>query len=304
MDHFFLKFRDLAELAAGGHDQFEFVGRVDGASTTCRLGPKETQHHASGAAHKEQDRTRQGEERLHGRGDRKGNLLGALQGQSFRDQLAEDYVHVGDQAEGDGDRDGVGVDRGVRNSVNETHPFDQAGDHGLADPAEGEADHGDPKLDAVHHFVEVLVKALHDARADASRGNELLDAGIAHAHQGEFRCCEEGIGRHQEQDQKDPEQHKGDHGWVILTFQTVLDCGWRVLHVGTEALGCPSGRRPDGVLRTGRLSQNQSSCARPDSRGRLSSHGCPHMVCNARTGVRGVTKFDSGMRYPFRWSLV
>ncbi len=55
------------------------------------------------------------------------------------------------------------------------------------------------------------MQALHDARADASRGNKLLNTGIAHAYQGEFSCCEEGIGRHQEKDQKDPEQHKGDH---------------------------------------------------------------------------------------------
>ena len=31
------------------------------------------------------------------------------------------------------------------------------------------ADHGDAKLNAVHDFVEMLVEALHDARADASR---------------------------------------------------------------------------------------------------------------------------------------
>ena len=32
VDHFFLKFRDLAELAARGDDQLEFVRRMDGAS--------------------------------------------------------------------------------------------------------------------------------------------------------------------------------------------------------------------------------------------------------------------------------
>ena len=131
-------------------------------------------------------------------------------------------MHVGDQAEGDGDGDGMGIDRGVRHSVDELHAFHQAGDHGLADPAQGKADHGDAQLNAVHDFVEVLVQALHDARANASRCDELLDAGIAHAHQGEFGCREEGIGRHQEKDQKDPEQHKGDHGTVILTFQRQL----------------------------------------------------------------------------------
>ena len=59
----------------------------------------------------------------------------------------------------------------------------------------------------------MLVQALDDAGADASGFDELLDAGIAHADQGEFGGREEGVGCHQEQDQKDPEQHKGDHGW-------------------------------------------------------------------------------------------
>ena len=102
-------------------------------------------------------------------------------------------------------------------------PFHEAGDHGLADPAERQADHGDAELNAVDDFVEMLVEALDDARADASGLDELLDAGIAHAHQGEFGGREEGIGCHQEQDQKDPEQHKGDHGRVILTFES--SCG-------------------------------------------------------------------------------
>ena len=133
------------------------------------LRAEQAQNEAAGAAHEKEDGAREGEERLHGRGDGEGDLLGALQGQSFRDQFAEDHVHVGDQAEGDGDGDGVGVDGGVRHLVDELHPFDQAGDHGLADPAEGQADHGDAELNAVDDFVEMLVEALHDAGADASR---------------------------------------------------------------------------------------------------------------------------------------
>ena len=53
--------------------------------------------------------------------------------------------------------------------MDKLHPFDQARDHGLADPAEGQADHGDAELNAVYDFVEMLVEALHDAGADASR---------------------------------------------------------------------------------------------------------------------------------------
>ncbi len=88
---------------------------------------------------------------------------------------------------------------------------DKAGDHGFADPAESQADHGDAELNAVDDFVEVLVEALDDAGADASGVDELLDAGIADADEGKFGGGEERIGCYQEKDQKDPEQHIGDH---------------------------------------------------------------------------------------------
>ncbi len=48
-------------------------------------------------------------------------MLGTLKSQGLGDQLAEDDVHVGDQAEGDGNGDGVGVDGSVRHAVDELH---------------------------------------------------------------------------------------------------------------------------------------------------------------------------------------
>ena len=132
-------------------------------------------------------------------------------------------MHICDEAESDGDGDRMGVDGRVRDSVDELHPFHEARDHGFADPAESQADHGDAQLNSVHDLVEMLVKTLDDARANPARSDELLDASIAHAHQGEFGGGEERIGRHQKQDQKDPEQHKGDHGRVILTFERRLE---------------------------------------------------------------------------------
>ena len=99
---------------------------------------------------------------------------------------------------------------------------DQAGDHRLADPSEGQADDGDAQLNAVDDLVQTLVQALDDARADTSGFDELLDASVANAHQRELGGCEKRIGCHQEQDQKNPEQHKGDHGRVILTFERGL----------------------------------------------------------------------------------
>ena len=126
---------------------------------------------------------------------------------------------VGDQAEGDHDGDAVGIDRRVWHFVHETEGLDQARYHGFADPAESQADDRDTELNAVDDFVEMLMEALDDTGAGASRFDELLNAGIANADQGEFRGGKKRICRHQEKDQEHPEQHKGDHGWLILAFQ-------------------------------------------------------------------------------------
>jgi hypothetical protein len=64
------------------------------------------------------------------------------------------------------------------------------------------------------------MQPLDDAGTGAAGSDELLDAGIANADQGEFSGRKKRIRRHQEKNQQHPEQHKGDHGWVILTFQS------------------------------------------------------------------------------------
>ena len=84
MNHFFLRFWNLAELAAGGDDELEFVGGVDGAAAARVAGSEEAQDEAAGAAHEEEQRTRDGQERFHRSGDGQRDLLGALQGQSLR----------------------------------------------------------------------------------------------------------------------------------------------------------------------------------------------------------------------------
>src|SRR5580693_8797692 len=136
-------------------------------------------------------------------------------------------MQVGDQAESDCDGDAVSIDRCVRNFLHEAEGLNLTGDHGFADPAQGEADHGDAELHAVYYFVEMLVEALDDAGAAAAGLDELLDAGIADADQGEFRSREERVRCYQEEDQEHAKQHEGYH-WgivlmgVILTFQR----GW------------------------------------------------------------------------------
>jgi len=102
-------------------------------------------------------------------------------------------VQVSDQAESDHDGDSVGIDRGMRNLMNEAETFDQAGDHGFADPAESQADDSDAELDAVDDFVEMLMEALDDAGSDTSGLDELLNSGVANADQGELRSGEKRI---------------------------------------------------------------------------------------------------------------
>ena len=111
----------------------------------------------------------------------------------------------------------MSVNRGVRNVLDRTQHH--LGQQRFTHPAQGQADDGDAQLDAVDHFVQVAVQLLHDAGANAPARDQLLDAGIAHADQGELRGSKECVGRHQEQDEKHPQQHVGNHGTLILTFQ-------------------------------------------------------------------------------------
>ena len=85
--------------------------------------------------------------------------------------------------------------------------FDHAGENGLSHPAKSQAGKGDTQLDAVHHLIEIAMQFLDGAGADTASLDELLDASIAHAHQGKFCCREKGVGCYQEQDEKHPEQH-------------------------------------------------------------------------------------------------
>src|ERR1700691_4081500 len=156
-------------------------------------------------------RTSEGEENFHGGGDCKSDLLATFQGQGLWDQFAEDHVEAGDQTESDDQGDTVGVNRGVGNLIYKAEAFNDAADDGFADPAEGQADDGDAELNAVDDFVEVAVQLLDNAGTDAAGFDELLDAGLANADQGEFGGGEERIGCDQQQDKKHLQQHVGKH---------------------------------------------------------------------------------------------
>jgi hypothetical protein len=55
------------------------------------------------------------------------------------------------------------------------------------------------------------MKPEQDSRTDPAGFDQLLDAGIADSNQSELSSGKERIRRNQEQDEQDPEQHKGNH---------------------------------------------------------------------------------------------
>jgi hypothetical protein len=73
----------------------------------------------------------------------------------------------------------------------------------------------------------MLVEALDDASAGASGFDELLDAGIADADQGELGSCEKRIRGHQKKDQEHAEQHESDHLGELLMGNSSIPRGWQ-----------------------------------------------------------------------------
>jgi hypothetical protein len=174
---------------------------VDGTSASRLTSAEKAQNQASGLAHEEEKRPGDCQEAFHGRGYSQCDLLGALQGQSLGHEFTQQNVQVGDQTESDHHGDAVGVYGCVRDLVDKLQPFYETRDHGLANPAQSQANHGNAELDAIYYFVEMLVKALHDASAGAAGGNELLNASIANADQGKFSRRKKRIRCHQKKDQ-------------------------------------------------------------------------------------------------------
>src|SRR6202451_390448 len=216
VDHFFLEQRNLAKLATGSHNELEFVGRMY-RSLSYLARAEDVQHETGSRAHPENKGPGQGEENLHGSRDRQGYLLAALQSQRLRNQFPKDHVQAGDEDECDADGNPVGVNLRVGDLAERFR--EDTGQHGFADKTESQAYDCDSQLNTVDYFVEVSVQLLDNAGADAPGFDQLLNAGFANADQGEFGRGKERVGCDQEQNQKHPDQHKCDHGCVILTFQ-------------------------------------------------------------------------------------
>src|SRR6185312_2548590 len=183
---------------------------------------EDSEHPACGPAHYEDQRPGQGQPYVHGSRYRQGHLLCPLQGKRFWHQLAQDHVHESDETEGDADGYAVGVNQDVRDTLQELEALNEMGDHRLADPAQGEADHGDAELHTVYDLVQIAVQSLQNAGADAAGPNELLNTGLTNADQRKFSSGKESVGRYQGYDQQDPEQHKGDHLGANFNISALL----------------------------------------------------------------------------------
>src|SRR5215469_15590006 len=109
-------------------------------------------------------------------------------------------MHEGDKAECDCNGKAVGVDHEVGYPLQEAQALDEMGHHGFANPAQGQADDRDAKLDAVDDLVQVAMETLQNSGAYAARLNELLDACVADGNQSKFRGGKEGVGRNQGKD--------------------------------------------------------------------------------------------------------
>ena len=135
------------------------------------------------------------------------------------------------EAEHDGDDgDEVGVEGGVGKVLKPL--FEEAGDDGLADPAEGEAAEGDAELDGGEKFVEVLLKTADGTCSEDFLGDELLDAGFADADEGELGGDKEAVGEDEERYGDGAKEEEAGHGLVA-------SWGWRAWDGGEwcEKLG-------------------------------------------------------------------
>ena len=222
MDDLFLKDREQAHAAGGGGNELELFGGVDG-SFAAQWGAEETEDDRGGGVQQLHDGARDADEDVHGAGDGEGDALGSLQSEGFGDEFAKQNFKVSDQAEGQDDRDGVGVKDCVGRERVQPDAFkveDDLGDGGLADPAEGESSDGDAKLDGGKELVDGVFELEGGARAGPAKRDELLDAGLADADEGEFGGDEEARGEdeegHDDYAEEHPLEHQGQcNGWGV-----------------------------------------------------------------------------------------
>ncbi len=213
MDDLFLEDGEQAHAAGGGGDELEFFGGVDRAFAAER-GAEEAEDDACGDVHQLHDGAGDADEDVHGAGDGEGDAFGSLEGEGLGDEFAEEDFEVGDEREGDDDGDGVGVEDGVRGEDDEPaggEVEDDLGDGGFADPAEGERGERDAELDGGEELVDGVLELQGGACAGTAEGDELLDARLADADEGELGGDEEAVGQDEEGHHDRAEEHPFQH---------------------------------------------------------------------------------------------
>ena len=180
-------------------------------------------------------------------GDGQGGRLGLADGEGLRHLLAQHDVERGEQQEADRERDAV---QGGGVEAREPEQGLQEGrDHRLADPAEAERGHRDAELAG----GEVGLEAARDVQRQPCRPaavlGQALEPHLARLHERELGRDEERVGREQDDDGEQGEEHRP------LTARGRAEFGEERGGVpevgGVEAFGEPGvdgGEEVDGAL--------------------------------------------------------
>ena len=146
----------LPRLLAGPQQEAQLLRAVHHLLAAGRVHPEHAQHrvadrveHADGPAEHAVEPVQRPRHPERG-------ALGALEGEALGRQLAEHDVEGGDHGERDADRDAVrgGPREAARQRLQ--HRLEQAGERGLADPAQPQRGHGDAELAGRDVAVEVV----------------------------------------------------------------------------------------------------------------------------------------------------
>jgi hypothetical protein len=197
---------EAAALLRGAEDRAELLLGVRDLDLAGGLDPDEAQDRPRGAVH---ERERDGEDPVEDpqrARDEQRRPFGVLDGDGLERELADDDVDAADQQERGGGRGPV-RGGGRHEAAGREHALEDAGERGLADPAERQARQRDAELRRRQVVVEPAddVQCLLRLRRElAPRLDELLEPRRAHLHERELGQHEEAVQHHEGERGEDP----------------------------------------------------------------------------------------------------
>ncbi len=218
MDDFLLKWREKAHAAGGGGDEFEFLRRVHGAFAAERRS-EETQDQGSRVIHQADGGAGHADEDVHRAGHGEGNAFGALEGESLRNEFAQENFKIGDGGKGEDNGSGVRVDDSMGwqdGQEGRSDGQEHFGDGRLTEPAESQRGEGHAKLNGGEKLIDIAFEQQRRACAGAAQGEQLLHARFAHADEREFGSHEETVGQNEEGHHDPAEEHPFQHSVLSL----------------------------------------------------------------------------------------